>query len=297
MTNPLSKFSRSTTIGLSAVAMTISALPATAHDRHGHNPTPVVHYAANDASFRAAHPIRVFIKLSDENRENWGRKGHGHGKYSGFSTPPRMLHKIDHYLPGYVRLVQSPAEADLVMKVRRTDYSLNFRIIDVDQKDKKYKNSRKYSRGRCGLHHRAFYTKVKEKGEAYASYNVKAVLKGIDRDRDHFTLRSAENFTYGKDLRATTNCGMRPTNVMPSSGVAELFAKSNKGYRHHVAREIRREASTDLSRQLAHRIRSQSNHFYVNLAMELNERHNRQHERYGYNGSYRQYPHSQYPIG
>ena len=173
------------------------------------------------------------------------------------------------FLPSYVTVVDSPEYADLVIRVRETDYNLDFRIIDVDRKDKRYKKNRRYTGGRCGVHLKAFYSKVKEKGEAYASYNVKVNLKGIGRDTDQFTLRAAENFTYGTKLRAKTNCGVRPTQHMPSNGVANLFSKSNDGYRHQVARKIRNEATSKLSRQIAHRVHAQADYFYTDLAAKL----------------------------
>jgi len=245
----------------SCVLLSTAALPANATLYDYENTTP--HYAANDSDFRAAHPLRVFIKVGNPRRASDGRR----------HQEQKTERRFAHYLPGYVALVDSPQHADLVIRVRETDYDLNFRVIDIDQKDKKYKKKRRYVGGRCGVHHKAFYTKVKEKGEAYASYNVKVNLKGINRNSDRFTLRAAENFSYGTNLRASTNCGMQPTNHMPSNGVAKLFSKSNDDYRHHVARKIRREAIDNLGRKIAQRIHEQADHYYTDLAADLNNRH------------------------
>lgn len=275
--------------GLTAISTLAATNIATAHDnreRHEHQTTT---YVASNTAFREAHPLRVFVKLSDTD-EAWhpNRRNRARGDLEDNN---RIRQKMAYYLPDYVRFVRSPQEADLVLRINRTDYRLNFRIIDVDQKDKKYKKARKYAPGRCGIHHRAFYTKVKEKGEAYASYQIKANLKGVDRDRDYVTLRSAENFTYGKDLRATTNCGMRPTQNMPNSDVAELFSRSSKGYRQHVAQKIKREAMGDLSSKLVHRIRGYADQYYHDLAHDLKDQHSRSRDWYGLRFLFRENPH------
>jgi hypothetical protein len=279
-------------IGLTALGTIAGAQMAAANDtdhgphegRYNEWAHSEVRHIATDASFRAHNPIKVFMKLNDEDgrhppkRRDYSRRGVVKGDLQGKA---RIKQQVEAYLPDYVRFVSTPAWADLVLRVNRTDYSLNFRVVDVDHKDKKYKKARHYSGGRCGIHHRAFYTKIKEKGEAFASYQIKANLKGVDRDWDQITLRSAEDFTYGKDLRATTNCGMRPTHVMPSSGVAELFARAGGGYRNHVAQEIKQEAMGDLSRQLAGRIRAYADQYYHDLAYELNSPHRRLHDTLG----------------
>lgn len=245
---------------LAAIALASGITLSASADPNDYEDKPQ-RYAANDFDFRAAHPIKVFVNVrkGGGNREAEDRR-----RYA-----PKTWHQLGYHLPDYVRIVDSPRYADLVVRVREVDYDLNFRVIDVDRKDKKYKKSRRYTGGRCGIYHKAYYTKIKEKGEAYASYDIKVNLKGIGRDRDYFTLRSAENFSYGTELRANTNCGMRPTNHMPSNGVAKLFRRASDGYRHHVAREIREEATRDLSRKLAHNIRKQADYYYTDLAARL----------------------------
>lgn len=270
---------RNLILGLTALGTLATTNTAGAHDTRERHTHQAATYVASNIAFREAHPLRVFVKLSDSD-EAWrpNRRGAAQGNLEGKN---RIKQKMDYYLPDYVRFVRSAQEADLVLRVNRTDYQLNFRVIDVDQKDKKYKKSRRYAPGRCGIHHRAFYTKIKEKGEAYASYQIKANLKGVDRNRDHVTLRSAENFTYGKNLQATTNCGMRPTQNMPNSDVAELFSRSSKGYRSHVAQKIKREAMSDLSRKLVHRIRGYADQYYHELAHDLAGPYSRSRDWYG----------------
>ncbi|PCI64063.1 MAG: hypothetical protein COB37_02580 [Kordiimonadales bacterium] len=259
-----------------ALVATISGTAAQAdHTTPQPTYTPVYEapaYNPGSHQFRANHPMRVFVKIG----------GNRHSNGDGHHSAPAVYQKIDYHLPSYITLVNSPAYADLVIKVRQTDYKLNYRVIDVDRKDKKYKKSRRYAGGNCGYFRKAFYTKVKEKGEAYASYNVKVRFKGYDTSREHFTLRSAENYSYGTELRAITNCGIRPTNRMPSNGVAKLFSRSGEGYRNSVSHRIKRESIADLGRHLAHQIQHKAGGFYPTLAAKLN------HERieYGYDHNF-----------
>lgn len=229
-------------------------------------------YNPGSHDFRTAHPMRVFVKIG----------GNRHSKGDGHHSAPAVYQKIGYHLPSYITLVNSPAYADLVIKVRQTDYKLSYRVIDVDRKDKKYKKSRRYAGGNCGYYRKAFYTKIKEKGEAYASYNVKVRFRGYETNREHFTLRSAENYSYGTELRAATNCGITPTNRMPSNGVAKLFRRSSEDYRQSVSHRIKRESVANLGRHLAHQIKHKAGRFYTTLAARLN------HERieYGYDHNF-----------
>ncbi|MEX0300437.1 MAG: hypothetical protein AB3N28_15290 [Kordiimonas sp.] len=176
------------------------------------------------------------------------------------------MRKLARDLPHNILLVDSPSYADMVVKVRQTGFDLNFRITDIDKKDKKYKRDRRFTGGRCGVHHRAFYTRVEEKAEAKAFYSIRYDLKGLDIDHDNVRLKTSEKFRYGQNLTASTNCGIRPTNHVPSNGVAKLFNQAHPGYRNHVATEVRSEAAEELGRKLAHKIRSGAKHYYADMA-------------------------------
>ena len=233
-------------------------------------------YIATNASFRADNPLRLFIQTGirgDRRHQNTRRRGQG-------QRTNLQQHQVAEILPDYIIPVASAREADLVIRVRQTDYNLDFRVIDVDQKDKKYKKDRRYVGGRCGVFHKAYYTKVKEKGEAYASYKVAVRLKGISQDRDQFTLRAAKNFSYGTNLRAATNCGLQSTQHMPSKKVVKLFGKADPGYRHRIATQIRGKAINDLSRQIARRVLVQADYFYTDLAARLSHQNNYEEERH-----------------
>jgi len=245
------------TTGLTAVTL-IAGLSTPLYADHPPQDAYIPAIDATDIEFRANHPLKVFVKVASGRRSN-KNLGSQH-----------TFHKMRYLLPAYVTLVESPAYADLIIKVRQTNYELDYRVIDTDRKDKKYKKSRRQTGGRCGYFQKAYYTKVKEKGEAYASYNVKLNLKGFGREHDKITLRSAENFSYGANLRASTNCGIRQTHHMPSKGVAKLFRQASQDYRYQVAHKIREEAAEDLGLFLAHNIKAKANHFYGGLAARLN---------------------------
>ncbi len=226
------------------------------------DPRDLPTYDPESAVFRTSHPIRVFVDVDtkDERRE------------AGLTEfEARAYKQLRYGLPSYVEFVRERHHADMVVRAREQDYRFGFRVVDTDRKDKKYKKYARNVGGRCGHFQKAYYTKVKEKGEAYASYGIKIAMQGYGRDTDFIELRSAENFSYGTDLVAHTNCGMVSTRHMPSSGVAELFARNTPEYRSHVAREVREEAAEDLGRALAHKIRNGVDHYYLNLATRLSQ--------------------------
>ncbi|UTW59479.1 hypothetical protein KFE96_03995 [Kordiimonas sp. SCSIO 12603] len=261
------------TAAITAIALTGILAPAHANDGNGNyynerytEVAPTIN--PHDPAFRHSHPVKVYINLDSRKRG---------AKRIAFSG--QTINKVRYGLPDYAILVDHPREADMVIRTRLQDYDLSFRVIDVDSKDKKYKKSRRYTGGRCGTHYKAYYTKVKEKGEAYANYNIRVRIDGQATYRDHVRIRSAENFSYGRDLRARTNCGVKPTNHYPSNGVAELFYKSGPDYKNHMAREIREEAARDLGREIARQIHRHSNDYYVGLANRLSH----QNHNYSYN--------------
>jgi hypothetical protein len=255
------------------ILLGVGTLPASANPAYG-NPrsnapnlvadTPVnapvtAEFMAHDANFRAANPFRVFIQLREGNR----------AQRDGNQQQGQSLSQLAHLVPSYVTLTGTPEHTDMKMRVKETSYNLRFRVINTRNKNKKYKKSRRYSGGPCGNYKRAFFRKIKEKGEAYADYSVSINLRGAGRNRDHFTLRSAKNFSYGTDLTASSKCGIQPTRQMPSNGVAKLFNRAGEGYRHGIAQKVRVKTSLKLSRQLAQRINVQADYFYTNLAQRI----------------------------
>jgi hypothetical protein len=246
---------------LATLAATTVTGAAAAYHPGDHAP-PV--YDSRDSNFRAAHPMKVFIDVATP-ADRRSRS------VDGFEN--RTLYTLERNLPSYVQIVHDRRYADMVVQARQTDYSLNFRVVDVDREDKKYGKKYRYTGGRCGHHVRAFYTEVKEKGEAYASYSVRVSLRGEGREQDHLRLRAAEDFRYGKDLTAQTNCGTVPTQHYPSKGVAELFAKASPAYREEVVREIRQEAADDLGKALAKKVRNRTDQYYTGLAVRFSQTH------------------------
>lgn len=253
------------------VGLTLS-LPATADydERHENYEPPL---PGHGTSYHVVQPFKVYVSIRDtgyrsrqsdprdrRRSDRQVRRQSGHDIYTDLT-----MRKLAHALPSNILLVDSPSYADMVVKVRQTGFNLDFRVTDVDRKDKKYKKSRRYTGGQCGVHHRAFYTRVEERGEANAFYSVRFDVKGFEISHDEFRLRNSEKFRYGKDLTASTNCGMRPTHNLPSNKVEKLFAQSNPGYRHHVAEEIRRETAEDLGHKLARQIRHSANRYYSHL--------------------------------
>ncbi|GHF10589.1 hypothetical protein GCM10017044_00340 [Kordiimonas sediminis] len=185
-------------------------------------------------------PLTVYIDFDGPQRERREER-----------IERRLVDAIQRRLDRPVRFTDSRRRADMIIKARELDYDLSFRITDVDRKDKSYDNRYRYGHGRCGNLYKAYYDRIEEKGTAYYRYQLSVRLKGEMRFKDEFRGRAREDFKYGRNLRAATNCGIRPTDIYPSSKVARLFEKASPGYRHTVAREIRRETLDDLGRQIA----------------------------------------------
>ncbi|NVJ97279.1 MAG: hypothetical protein HWE25_03945 [Alphaproteobacteria bacterium] len=214
---------------------------------------------AHSFEFRADHPLRVYVDVDTrgEKRER---------QLTAFEA--NALAGLRQNLPPYIRIVNDRRNADMRVNARELNYDLGFRVVDKDREDKKYKKSRRHTGGRCGHFIKAYYTEVKEKAEAYASYDVRVSLRGLGRNSDQVRLKSSEKFKYGTNLMAQTSCGMTPTSHMPSNGVADLFARATPDYRKHIAREVREEAAQDLGRVLARKIQHHANDFYANLAVK-----------------------------
>lgn len=259
---------------LSAIAFTGIALtfPATASpdERFEDYEPPRPGYGGE---YHLAEPFKVYVSIRDRGYVD-RHTDYRDRRHNGRQVRPRRsdtiytdiaMRKLSYELSGDIILVDNPSYADMVVKVRQTSFNMDFRVTDVDRKDKKYKKSRRFTGGRCGVHHRAYYTRVEERGEANAYYTVKLDVKGFETRRDDFRLRNSEKFRYGKDLTASTNCGVRPTHHLPSNGVEKLFAQSNPGYRHHVVDEIQRETAEDLGRKLAREIRRSANRYFSHI--------------------------------
>lgn len=256
------KLASITTMGTMAISSSLYAHED--HNRSAHHTHEIVKIHVidhQDYDFRMAHPVRVFLSY----RDNQSRSGMM--RFTG-----RTEQRIAYRLPANVILVDKPQYADIRLRVALTDYDLRFHITDTDRKDKKYKKSRRHTGGKCGYHRKAYYTKVKEKGIAHASYQIKVSQKGEGRTVEHIRLKSAENYSYGTKLMASTACGFIPTHHFPSNGVAELFDRGTRAYRDHVATEIRREAADDLGVALTNVVLAQANQHYVELAHRLSYR-------------------------
>lgn len=239
----------------------------------GYNqPVPTYHYDPNSQAFRAEHIFKVYVDIET------GKKGRADKlEYLALET-------IAGRLPYGVQLVRDPHYADLVIKANEQNYDANFRVVDVDYKDKKYKKRIRYNtnHGKCGGLYKAHYKKVEERGTGYYDYGVRIRMKGYGRDRTRISGKVAEKYSYGADLKAQTNCGLQPTNVFPSGKVARLFERSHPSYRREVRRELRREAACDLGLKIAYIIKNKANYYYTDLAKRLAY----QAEEYGYNQGY-----------
>ncbi len=216
-------------------------------------------YDPYSAEFRAHYPLKVFVNVKA------GRKGRNQ------KLEYLVIETMASRLPYGVEIVRDPHHADLVIRAHEKDFGADFRVVDVDRKDKKYKKrfrrAAAYS-GDCAPY-KAHYTRVREKGVGYYDYGVKIRMKGYGKDYTQVGGKVYENYSYGKNLKAQTSCGFQPISVFPSNGVEKLFAKSHPSYRREVIRELRREAACDLGLRLAYIVKARADQYYTDLAYKL----------------------------
>lgn len=226
------------------------ASPAFADPYTSHTADPI------DYEFRATHPFKVFVSVNDRNRN--GRD----------KTSYIVRDRIAGLVPSYVVLVSDRRAADMTIRANELDYHLSFHVTDVDQRNKKYKKRRRYVGGQCGIHQRAYYTRITEKGVALADYKLSVRLRGSGRYTDAIRIKADEKFRHGQNLRAQTNCGVVPTAHYPNSAVARLFSQSADQKKQAIAYEVRREATNKLAHAIARNINGRSEQFYANLAAQ-----------------------------
>lgn len=224
------------------------------------------HYAAGpdpiSREFRASHPIKVFVDVSQDRRIRSERR------HRADAADQYVRDHLHYQLPPYVVLVSNRRTADMTVRAQLLDYDLSFYISDVDRRNKKYKKHYRYTGGKCGQYKRAYYSRVTEKGVALADYKLSVRLKGIATYSDTTRIRAAESYRYGENLSALTNCGVAPAMHYPNKTVAKLFTRAGGAYRDTVAQEVRQKSLRNLSNVLANAIRGRTDQYYAELANE-----------------------------
>lgn len=248
---------------LTVALFSIAGLSGTAMADHAYH-VDVVTPDPTNYEFRTGHPFKVFVdvNLGGEVAANRSARANHADTYTDQYTRERISHR----LPPYIVLVSDSRSADMTVRATELNYQLSFRIIDVDRRNKKYKKNYRYTGGQCGLHQRAFYTRITEKGEAFADYQLLVNLKGTGRYKDTVQIRATESFRRGEALRAQTNCGIQPTVHFPNAAVAKLFARSNQENRQSTAFVVRKEATQKLANVIASTIQARSEQYYAVLA-------------------------------
>jgi len=215
-----------------------------------------------DIDFRAAYPVHVFVSLDGQQQTRRQRRHHSQRR-SGTGLAVRQILSA---LPFYARAVHSPAHADIALRVRTTDFDVDYRIVDIDREDKRYKKSRRRSGGQCGYHSRAYFEEVRLRGTARYDIGIRARIAGVGADRDRFHGRTRASYDYGRNLRAQTECGVIPTAHFPSSGVERLFHRASDTYHREARRDLRRTAYHDIAQRLTHRLAGYVDSYYAALA-------------------------------
>ena len=254
---PNKKNTRNTLIGsLFATAIGLTQTASAHPHQYAAAPDPINH------DFRASHPVKVFVDVSQDRRIRSVRRDRTD------AADEYVRNRLHYQLPPYVVLVSNRRDADMTIKAQLMDYDLSFHVTDVDRRDKKYKKRYRYTGGKCGQHKRAYYTRVTEKGVSLADYKLTVHLKGIDGYSDTTRIRAAESYRYGEKLSALTNCGVAPSVHYPNKSVAKLFTRAGGSYRDTVAYEVRRESLKKLTYVLAGTIEGRTDQFYAALASQ-----------------------------
>ncbi len=197
-------------------------------------------------------PFKVYLKFTGEGSDaNFRRGRNGNSQRAEkFADLVRYYFKDD--APANVQLTRNKRRADLILKVRKTDYDFDFSVVDRDRKSKKYKSRNRYQGGTCGYYKRAYYDQITARGTAIFNFDIRV------RDGNGYNYsynvngRESERFRYAQNLTADTNCGRRSVDVYPSRKVSVAFEKGSPSYR----RQIRREVRSDVARRLAQSLRS-----------------------------------------
>ncbi|TNE67534.1 MAG: hypothetical protein EP335_01120 [Alphaproteobacteria bacterium] len=210
-------------------------------------------YEAADAHFRAENPIRVFVEVDAK------------GRRADREFENIALHSMGRSLPPYVRLVSDARRADLVISADEDDYDVDFRVVDRDREHDDYNDKHKY-KSRCRRFETAYYTEIKEKGEAEGRYTLKTRMRHHGTDIDRIRIDNDASYTYTNKIEAKSDCGMVETNHAPNQKVKDMLARSEPGYRDQVARDIRRDTAEDLGRALASRIARDADRYYAGLS-------------------------------
>lgn len=256
--NATHKNNRASIIGGLFVSAVCLAYPASADNYHyASGPDPIDH------EFRASHPIKVFVDVSQDRRVRSDR----HRRPGRADAADLYVRDRLHYqLPPYVVLVSNRRIADMTIRAQLLDYDLSFHITDVDRRDKKYKKRYRYTGGQCGHYKRAYYNRVTEKAVALADYKLSVRLKGIANYADTTRIRAGDSYRYGENLRALTNCGVAPAVNYPNKKVAALFTRTGGVYRDTIAQQVQQKSLRNLSYVLARTIKGRTDQFYAELA-------------------------------
>ncbi len=94
-------------------------------------------------------------------------------------------------------------------------------------------------------------------------------MKGYSRQKVNITGQVSEKYSYGKNLRAQTRCGIQPVSIFPSSKVARLFERNSPYFQKEVRRELRREAAQDIGLRLAYVIKDKADRYYTEISNRI----------------------------
>jgi hypothetical protein len=207
--------------------------------------------------FRFDNPVKIFVNVDIRDRSS--------RREDRFETVTEQAMRAN--MPNYIRIVDNPRYADIVIDVREEDYDLDRRIVDRDREDDRYGRLSMHASNHCGPAYKASYTVVKERLDTKARYTVHVTTEGVGRERERITARADSYLTYGEDLRAHNRCGAEPTNRFPNQHVAALFDNASGAGFNRATNQIRRETAADLGRKLAGEIRSNVDDYYASLAV------------------------------
>lgn len=204
-------------------------------------------------------PLRVYVAL-DAGRRGQGRRGIDN------RAEAILFDSLANSLPAGVQLVQWRGQADVILRVSERDLNVNFRTVDRDRKQRRYKGARRFDgdfAGRCGVPDRALYTKITERAVARYAFDVGIRFRGQGRDRLTLSGRAAVPYAYGTDLVALTRCGPQQTGAFPNRRVERLFLNGSPQGRRLAAKSARAQAYSDAGVRLSNLIGSVAHDYFA----------------------------------
>ena len=248
---------------LSILGASATAFPTNAADRpfdgHGWGTfVPVVSSSLQHRGFRnnIDQSVRVFVEF-DSLRDlkigkNRGRANNRRDRRVIDDREANVLNTVAAGLPAGVRLVNSPRRADLIIKAIPRGYDVDFRVLDVDRKQK----SRGSRNGRAIF----TYSKVTERAQLDYAYDFIVRVPGGGRFERRIGGKITNAFAYADNINGFGPGARRANYTTPR--IEELASRNTPQFRRGFVQNLRLLAEQEVARKITRVIHAQTAAFF-----------------------------------